>query len=128
MPRAGETIEEWILETVVAVETETVVAVETETASVNEAYPLRTWQPGYLRGYFFRMSKKHRFETFEQAMACYEALASDVKKQVAGITKHTWTGKQDHGKWIYSLRKGEGTALRFNKGVDTNTSYRLNLI
>ena len=112
MPRAGETIEEWILETV----------------SVNEAYPLRTWQPGYLRGYFFRMSKKHRFETFEQAMACYEALASDVKKQVAGITKHTWTGKQDHGKWIYSLRKGEGTALRFNKGVDTNTSYRLNLI
>ena len=122
MPRAGETIEEWTLEPVVAVETATMVAVETETVSVNEAYPLRTWPPGYLRGYFFHMSKKHRFKTFEGVMEFYEGLSSDVKKQVAGITKHEY---KEEG-IVFTLRKGEGTALRFNKWE--NTSYRLNLI
>ena len=78
--------------------------------------PAVRWDEGYLQGYSFS-AKASKFDTFENAMGAYEALNETDRKKVAGITH-----SKERGKDVFSLRKGQGRAL---KPSDIDKSYIL---
>jgi hypothetical protein len=78
--------------------------------------PAVRWDEGYLQGYSFS-AKASKFDTFETAMGAYEALNEKDRKKVAGITH-----SKERGKDVFSLRKGQGRAL---KPSDIDKSYIL---